>query len=132
MFNSLVVVSIATLEVGTKLKSGHIVETDKNGEAPKIYNVIAGKAPNRTIQSGTVAKRGELENGHCYLMQVRETAPSAEYGRQYQWTKVAELRGLEIVDACQKLGTAEVFTVSSVDIDEQVNEAKAVLEAQRV
>ena len=112
MLNSLCVISVFPIEVGTKLKSGHIVVEDKNGKAPYIFKVIAGKAPNRTFQSGTITEKAKLELNKAYLMQVTETKPSDEHGRQFQWTKVTEMSALEVIDASLKLGNAHIIDVS--------------------
>lgn len=85
-------------------------ETDKNGETPVILNVIAGTFPNRNVISGTIAKSLKIEEGHTYLMNVREIEAN-EFGRQFAYTKLSELRGMEIVETAQKIGEATIVNV---------------------
>ena len=85
---------------------------DKNGKSPVILNVVSGKAPNRNVLSGTVAENAGIETGKSYIFRWREIDPN-EYGRQFRWTVVSEISGLELIKASQELGEANVFDVAA-------------------
>jgi hypothetical protein len=86
---------------------------DKNGEAPVILNVVAGKFPNRNVISGTVAKNIGIEVGKTYLLSIREGEVSVEFGRQFVYSKLSELKGMEIVSTAKELGAASLFKVET-------------------
>lgn len=86
---------------------------DKNGKQPIILTVIAGKAPNRTVLSGTVAETAGFEPGKSYLASCRETDPDPTYGRQFRWTKVSEASVLDVIAGVSSLGNAQVFDVNA-------------------
>lgn len=126
MYTSLCAVTVSQLRVGTELGSGKKVKADSNGIAPYIFNVIAGKCPNRNIKAGTIVENSGFENGKSYLIQVRETETDPQYGRQFQFTKVSELTGLEVIKAVGELGNAEVWAVDIAEVaKEQSKEQKA-------
>lgn len=106
MFSSLVVVNVRPFINGS---------ADRNGLEPKILNVLAGKSPNRTVISGTIADNLGLEDNSAYLMQIRETEPSEQYGRQFSFSVVSHLKGLEIVQTCKELGKPDIFNVDEDD-----------------
>ena len=114
MFTGLVIANVSQLKPGTELKSGKTVEVDSNGRPPYIFNVVAGRFPNRNIKAGTVAENSGFEHGKSYLIQIRETE-ATEYGRQFQWTKLNEVSAMDIIDATEKLGNAELFEVEAVE-----------------
>ena len=116
MFNGLVVVNVRPFVNGS---------ADKNGLEPKILNVLAGKAPNRTVISGTIADNLGLEDNKAYLMQVRETEESPVYGRQFSFSVVSSLSGMEIIQTCKELGNAVIF---DVETEAPKVKAKPVLE----
>lgn len=95
---------------------------DKNGKQPVILNVVAGKCPNRNVISGTVAESMGIEVGKTYLFSVREGEPDATYGRRFIFSKLSELRGIEIVQSSKEVGNAEVFAVETVNADAKVKE----------
>jgi len=113
MFNGLVVVNVRPFVNGS---------ADKNGLEPKILNVLAGKAPNRTVISGTIADSLGLEDNKAYLMQVRETEESPVYGRQFSFSVVSSLSGMEIIQTCKELGNAVIF---DIDAETEAPKAKA-------
>lgn len=92
--------------------------SDKNGLMPVIITNVAGKCPNRNVLSGTIAQNLEIETGKTYLFQVRETKTSEKYGRQFAYTSLKELGAMEIVNAAQGLGKAEMVDVTAKVEDE--------------
>ena len=103
-FNSLCIVSVNTFSKGN---------ADKNGLLPVILNVIAGKSPNRTVLSGTVAEMNGFETGKTYLASVREVEAN-DYGRQFVWAKLKEVSAVEIVEAASKMSKAEIFSIERI------------------
>ena len=104
-FNSLCIVSVNTFSKGN---------ADKNGLLPVILNVVAGKSPNRTVLSGTVAEMNGFETGKTYLASVREVEADDEYGRQFVWAKLKEVSAVEIVEAASKMPKAEIFSIERI------------------
>lgn len=102
MFNGLIVGTVRPYVNGT---------ADKNGLEPKIINVLAGKCPNRNVISGTIADNLGLGDNKTFLFQVRETEPSAQYGRQFSYVITKELDAMEIVKVSKELGAAVIFSV---------------------
>lgn len=103
-FNSLCIVSVNTFSKGN---------ADKNGLLPVILNVVAGKSPNRTVLSGTVAEMNGFETGKTYLASVREVEAN-DYGRQFVWAKLKEVSAVEIVEAASKMSKAEIFSIERI------------------
>ena len=103
MFTGMIIASVNYFNQGSP---------DKNGKNPVILNVVAGKCPNRTVLSGTVAENMDIKVGKTYLFTIREGQPSEEYGRQFVFGKLKELDALEIIDAATKIGSAQIFDVS--------------------
>jgi len=103
MFNSIVLVN------ATAFNSGKL---DKNGESPILLNVLAGKAPNRTVISGTIAKRNGFEIGRLYMVQITERETDAQYGRQFNINKIADATVADMFTALTSLGKAEMFDVA--------------------
>lgn len=103
----------------TAFNSGKL---DKNGESPVLLNVLAGKAPNRTVVSGTVAKRNGFELGKMYIVQITEGKEDEQYGRQFNINKIAEVSVVEMFSAITSLGKAEIFAVegTSAEVEETV------------
>lgn len=116
LFENLVVVAAGSYNGSTERPA----EADKNGKMPIYLNVLAGKAPNRTTISGTVAERANIEVGNSYLVQCKETEPDEEYGRQFNWNVVSKLNVLEILQAKQTVGKVEIFDAAEVEIEEPV------------
>lgn len=103
-FNSLCIVSVNTFSKGN---------ADKNGLLPVILNVVAGKSPNRTVLSGTVAEMNGFETGKTYLASVKEVEAN-DYGRQFVWAKLKEVSAVEIVEAASKMPKAEIFSIERI------------------
>ena len=109
-FNGMIVASVNAFTKG---------EADKNGKNPVILNVIAGKCPNRNVLSGTVAENIGLELGKTYLMSVREGEPDATYGRQFVYSKLSELKGVEIIQTAKEVGPSSVFDIAAEHSSEE-------------
>lgn len=105
-FEGLVLVSVNKYNAGTP---------DKNGMEPVILNVLAGKAPNRIVLSGTVADNAGFEVGNTYLAQCRETEKSEEYGRQFVWNVVQKATMGDIISARKTIGAPQVFDAATVE-----------------
>jgi hypothetical protein len=102
------------------------VSLDKNGKQAIILLPVAGSMPNRNILAGTTAERSGFEEGKSYLATVRETEVSAEYGRQFQWTKVFEVTSpLEVIKATKELGEGHIYNVTSNEEAAQATPATA-------
>ena len=99
-FESLVCVSVNHYNNG---------EPDKNGKDPVILNILAGKAPNRIVLSGTVAENAGFTVGKSYLAQCREREMDDQYGRQFVWNSIKELSVKEILESKKDLGSSVVF-----------------------
>lgn len=115
MFNSMIIVNAAEFNGSA----------DKNGASPVILNVLAGKSPNRTVLSGTVAQMAGFETGKAYLVSCKEGEPDVTYGRRFVFSKIKELDALEILQSAKVLGEAQVFDVNAVD------EVKASVQNQK-
>lgn len=88
---------------------------DSNGVMPFFCTVIAGKCPNRQTISGTVAKQQGFELDKTYLIQVREVGFHDIHGPQYDFIKLVELTGKDIIDVSESLGDPQVFIVEKPD-----------------
>ena len=108
MFNSMILVNAVAFNSG---------KTDKNGETPVLLNVLAGKSPNRTVISGTIAKRNGYELGKMYIVQVTEGKEDATYGRQFNLNKISECSVPDMFAAIKGFGPAEIFTVEGTEQD---------------
>lgn len=104
MFNEMIVATVTAFSGTT--------DTDKNGKSPVMLQCIAGRMPNRNVLSGTVAERSGFVVGNTYLVQVRESGYDEEFGLDFNFLKLKELDGLEIIEAKLKLGQPEIFTVT--------------------
>ena len=100
-FQSLVLVNVAVFNG----------KADKNGEQPILLNVLAGKAPNRNVISGTVAKRNNFVVGKMYIVQITEGKEDATYGRQFNHNIISEVAVTEMFGAIQGLGQPAIFNV---------------------
>lgn len=104
MFNSNCVVTVKPFNNGT---------TDKNGKQPVILQIIAGKAPNRMVISGTVAETSGFNIGSVYYANCREVEAN-EYGRQFRWTTIQEVTSVvDTVALTNQLGNPDVFDVDA-------------------
>lgn len=106
-FNSLFVGTVRQFNGSTEEPA----TPDKNGKMPVIINVVAGRAPNTRVLSGTVAERAGMQVGKSYLVNSTEGEPDEEYGRRFTFDATKELDAMEIINAVDKLGTAQVIDV---------------------
>lgn len=102
MLNELIIAGVNNFTSG---------KTDKNGKSPVVLNVVAGTFPNRNVLSGTVAESLGIQVGKSYIFSVREVEESAEYGRQFVYTVVSEISGLDLIKASKELGQATLINV---------------------
>ena len=87
---------------------------DKHGKQAIYLAIVAGKIPNRNIISGTIAERNGFEVGKSYLVSIRETEPSEEYGRQFQFNKVSECASvMDILQGSKELGEGSIYDVTA-------------------
>lgn len=93
--DEIILASVNTYNQGT---------VDKNGKEPLMLNVIAGTSPNMFVINGTIAENIGIEVGSTYLLQVRETEKSEEYGRQFTHNKLEQVTGMDIIRAKNELG----------------------------
>jgi len=115
-------------QVFVRTRDGREAKEDKNGLKPIILTPVAGRIPNKMVLTGTVAQNLGIEVGKTYLLSYRERSadqiPEAakQYGRAFVYTKLAELNAIEIIQATEMLGSAQVIDVtgSSVPIEEPV------------
>ena len=92
---------------------------DKNGKQAIYLSPVAGAVPNRNVISGTVAERAGLEAGKSYLVNVIETEAN-EFGRQFQFNKVAECSVMDIINSVGTLGAGSVYDVATESVKETV------------
>lgn len=114
-FNSICLVNVAAFNNG---------KVDKNGESPVLLNVLAGKSPNRTVISGTIAKRNGFEVGKLYMVQITEGTADEQYGRQFNINKIADATVADMFTAITALGKAELFDVNGSSSDEHQEQEK--------
>ena len=95
------------------------VKVDKNGLPSVLLNVLAGKAPNRNIISGTIAEREGFELGKSYLVSYNEREADAEHGRQFNFTKVGEASIMDVLSAKAQLGDAVIVAVDGDSTEEE-------------
>lgn len=84
---------------------------DKNGEMPVLLKTIAGKSINKSILAGTLAKKSGFECNKSYIVQISEKEAN-EYGRQFNFTNLGEVSGIEILKAAKELGNPVVMKVT--------------------
>lgn len=117
-FQGLCIVSVNSYNQG---------ELDKNGKAPVYLNVVAGKYPNRTVLSGTVAENAGFQTGKTYLAQVREGEFNKDlnprtgepYGRNFVWNALMEASMTDIVNGVKNFGQPVQFD-AAVEVEEDV------------
>lgn len=95
-------------------------DNDKNGESPVLLNVLAGKAVNRTVISGTIAKRNGFEVGKMYVVQITEKEADAKYGRQFNINKIADVAVSEMFGAITSFGPASILDIDKVTSTKEV------------
>ena len=102
------------------------VQPDVNGNYPVILDVIAGSCPNKRTLSGTFAANAGLIPGNCYLVQATELDRSEEYGRQFRFTSLGVLVGIDLIKAKNELGAPRIVMVD--EIVEESTEDKSIVE----
>ena len=95
------------------VKSWNAGNADKHGKLPMLLKVVAGKVPNRSIISGTIAEREGFVENNSYLCQYTESAESETYGRQFNFSNLGQISGMEIIKATAELGEAVVVDVAT-------------------
>lgn len=115
------------LFIGTVTPFSGALGNDKNGEEPIMIQVVAGVCVNRTVLSGTLAKRAGFEIGHTYLIQCRENGFDVTFGKDFTFIKVKELEtGKDIIEASSNLGEAKIITVERPEGFEEAYTRKSV------
>lgn len=107
------------LVVATQFNNGNL---DKNGLEPMLLKCIAGKSVNKSIISGTIAERSGFEPNKSYLVSIIEKDSDETYGRQFDFTNLGELNGIELIKAKKELGNALIMNVlDEVEETQMVN-----------
>jgi hypothetical protein len=96
------------LVVATTFSNGNL---DKNGLEPMLLKCIAGKSVNKSILSGTIAERSGFEPNKSYLVSIVEGETDEVYGRQFSFTNLGEMSGIELIKASKELGKALILNV---------------------
>lgn len=108
------------LVVATTFSNGNL---DKNGLEPMLLKCIAGKSVNKSILSGTIAERSGFEPNKSYLVSIIEKDSDEVYGRQFDFTNLGELNGIDLIKAKKELGNALIMNVlDEVEETQMVNE----------
>ena len=94
--------------------------TDKNGEAPFIGNVLAGKAKG-TLINGTVFKRTKLKENTLYACDNVEEVYEGK--KQIRVQILAEISALDFPDYRTKLGAGSVEITANAEAEAVLNEA---------
>lgn len=119
MLNEMIVVAITPFSGTTS--------SDKNGEFPVMLQLLAGKMPNRNVMSGTVAQRAGIEVGKTYLMQVRQQGTDKQFGEDFTFTKISELKtGKDIIEASRELEEPRIVTINRPEGYEDTYERKSI------
>lgn len=112
---------------GTKDKPA---KADNNGNMPVILMVSAGRVPNRTVLSGTVAQNEGLDVNHTYIVNVIEREPDSEYGRQFGFSIVREVTSVkDIMEAKAELGEGTVYNIDSINPEGNTQQEEATRRA---
>jgi hypothetical protein len=139
-FESKVIVAVELFN-GTDAEGN--LRIDKNGKQAIMLRVIAGKAPNRNVLSGTVAENLGFAPGKMYFVQITENLPEnakteerkaaltkaiAENGRQFTFTKLADVSPVEALQAEAVLGKPEMISIEVAVKQNSTN--KVVIDAK--
>lgn len=116
-FNSIAIVNVV---------SWNSKEADKNGEMPILLKALAGKSINKSILAGTIAKSSGFELNKSYMVQIAEGKPSDEYGRQFNFTNLGEVSGLELIKAIKELGNPVIANVTETVVEDAFTSDKAI------
>jgi hypothetical protein len=112
------------------LKSERATE-DKNGLMPVILIGIAGEIPSRSVISGTIARRMNIQEGYVYLFQAEELEEDVMYGRQFNFMAISkELSAIETLQASEFVGKLRIVNVENTE--PILENAEAHLELQQV
>jgi hypothetical protein len=108
---------------------------DTNDLMPVYLKVVAGKSPNTTILSGTIAEREGFVIGKSYLIQITEREES-DYGREFNFSMLGELSTMELLTVEAALGAPVIFDVRNHDeyedeSDEDETEGVAIPKLQK-
>ncbi len=115
---------LAIVKVAAFNKEGK--SQDKNGKQNVILLPIAGKIPSKNVLAGTVAEGEGFEIGKTYLASVRELEPSAEFGRQFQWTKAGSFDSLlDLVKTSKEFGEGSTFDAGVAEVVPALEKEKA-------
>jgi hypothetical protein len=101
-------------------------EADKNGNLPVILNPVAGKCPDKRVIAGTVALNDGMQINKTYLISCTEGDEDPEYGRQFNYSVVAEASLMEIVQSTQFLGAPSLIVTETVNQEQE--EEQEILE----
>ena len=82
---------------------------DRNGKRPVLLHILAGKAVNKVILSGTVAEKSGFKLNRSYFTEIREMEPDVEYGRQFKWLPIHEYRATLHYHIFKDLGEPVLF-----------------------
>lgn len=103
------------LVVATTFNNGNL---DKNGLEPMLLKCIAGKSVNKSILSGTIAERSGFECNKSYLVSITEGEIDETYGRQFSFTNLGEMNGIDLIKASKELGKALIVNVLEEELVE--------------
>jgi hypothetical protein len=84
---------------------------DKNGNMPVLLHPVAGSCPDKRIIAGTVALNEGMQINKTYLISCVETDTDEEFGRQFNFTVIAEASIMEIMQAPNFLGQPSLIPV---------------------
>ena len=98
---------------------------------PVILIGIAGEIPSRTVISGTIARRMNIQEGYVYLFQAEELEEDVMYGRQFNFMAISkELSAIETLQASEFVGKLRIVNVENPE--PILENTEAHLELQQV
>ena len=121
-FNIMTNFNEIALVVATPFNNGNV---DKNGLEPMLLKCIAGKSVNRSILSGTIAEREGFESHKSYLVSITEREIDETYGRQFSFTNLGEMKGIDLIKASKELGKALIINVMEEELVEETTNTEA-------
>lgn len=98
---------------------------DKNGKETIMFQIVAGKCPNRNVVAGTVAEMNGFELEKTYLAQVREVGTDSVFGRQFTFLRLNEMDPLQVIKARKELGEPELIIIPKAEGFDQTYERKS-------
>lgn len=99
--------TIAIVSTGVFTKRGPSKTSNKY---PMIFTPISGSIPDKRVLAAEIAENSGFEPHRTYMISVSETEPSDEWGRQFQFTNLGELNGLDLIKAQKELGPGSIYT----------------------